>query len=593
MLRLLLVIALLAAALGAALASDEAEPRADVVYSEAVDPFTLDPQRMSYNQDFRLCYALYEGLVRWDNETFEILPAAAESWEVSPDGRAHTFQLRAGARWSNGEPVRASDFVYAWRRAILPDTAADYTALFFHIEGAEDFFNWRSEAMERYAERPPDERTAEAASALWERTLRRFEETVGIRALDERTFQVALARPTPFFLDLCAFGTFHPVHPPTLERFVDLDPQSGRIRQRHAWTKPAHLVANGPYRLARWRFKRDMLLERSPTFHDQARIRSDRILRLVIANPNTATLAYDTGGVDWVEEVLVDYLPEMLRQVERGERDDLIRVPSFGTYFWSFNCTDRLADGRENPFFDARVRRAFAMAANKRDLVEKVRRLGEPVARTFIPPASIRGYDPDRSLEGPPHDPARAAAALAEAGWINRDDDPTPENEAGEEFPVVEMLCSTGSYHEEIALAMGAMWEDALGVRTRVVAKESKIYKDDLKKRNFMVARGGWYGDYGDPTTFLDIHRTGDGNNDRGFSDPVYDALLDRAARRRDAGERMAILERAEQYLLTEAVPIITIFHYVHSYLWDPDEMAGLTRHPRRTQYLWQIGRRR
>lgn len=582
------ILVLLALAVGLATVERPAPP-ASYTVCQPLDVFTLDPQRMSYNQDLRVCYAIYEGLTRWDNGTFRVVPAVAERWDVSPDRRTYTFHLRSGARWSNGDAVVAGDFVYAWKRAILPDTAADYAQQFFLIDGAEAFFGWRTRQLASYAGLPASERTHEAALLLRAEADSMFARTVGVEAVDDHTLRVRLARPVPYFLDLCCFAAFHPVHPPTVESCVTVDAATGRIDQRSEWTRAGRIVTNGPYVVARWRFKRDLRLERNQFYWNPAMVRSDSVSIVVIGNPNTAVLAYQTGGADWVEEVLADYLPEMIEQASRGERSDLHKVPTFGTYFWSFNCGPTLPGGAPNPFRDARVRRAFAMATNKRDLVEKVRRLGEPVADSFIPPGTIPGYDPDHAIRGVAFDPRAARALLAQAGWRASTDGGPPVNSAGEPFPVVDMLCSTGSFHEKIAQAMGAMWESALGVRTRVVAKDGKSVGDDLKRHNYVVGRGSWFGDYGDPTTFLDVHRTGDGNNDRGYSDPEFDELLRRADEATDDAQRMRLLAEAERYTVEESMPILPIFHYVRYYLYDGEALTGLTSHPRLVQYLWKI----
>ena len=588
MTRLVAFIVALAAVLAAVVASDKPLPRAELVYADLQPVFTLDPQRMSYVQDFRLAYALYEGLVRWDNDTFEVQPAAAEAWSVSDDRLTYTFHIREDARWSTGEPVTASDFVYAWRRAVLPDTAADYAQLFFFIRGAEDLFNWRGEQLARYAARPAAGRTTDAARALRDELDAYAHERFGVRALSDRTLEVRLERPTPFFLDLLCFASFMPVHPPTVERFVSLDPASGRIEQQHGWTKPESHVGNGPYTLERWRFKRDMRLQASPAYQGPAQPASRTIEVRTIEDPSTAVLAFQTGAIDWLTDVHVDYLPDLVEASAQGRRDDLVAFANFGTYFWSFNCTPTLTDGRPNPLVDPRVRRALAMAVDKNAIVERVRRVGEPVAHTLIPPASIPGFDENREIIGLRHDPEAARRLLAEAGWRDRDGDGVVENEAGVRFPVIELLCTSGSYHDKVAQAMQSMWESTLGVRSGIRIKETKTYRDDLKRRDYMMARGGWFGDYGDPTTFLALHRTGDGNNDRGYSDPRFDELLDAAARETDPDKRYRFLEQAERYTMEETLPVLPIFNYVQFFLADPN-LRGLSTHPRKQQYLFEL----
>jgi len=588
MLRLLAFLIALSALLVGVVISDRPLPPADLVFADLQPAFTLDPQRMSYEQDFRLAYALYEGLVRWDNDTFIPQPAAAESWTVSEDGLTYTFTIRDDARWSTGDPVRAQDFVYAWTRAAIPDTAADYTQLLFFIDGGEELFEWRSAQLAEYAERPRAQRTAAAAAEADAALDAYADEHFGARAQGDRTLEVRLERPTPFMLDLLCFATFMPVHPPTVERYTPVDPLSARRQLRPGWTKPGAHVGNGPYVLSEWRFKRDMRFEASPTYAGAASPRSESIEIRTIEDPATAVLAFETGAIDWLTDVTVDYLPDLVEAQLAGRRDDVRWFPNFGTYFWNFNCTPTLTDGRPNPLSDARVRRALALAVDKDAIVTSVRRAGEPVARALIPPGGLRDFDAAGQVGGLPHDPSAGRTLLSEAGWEDRDGNGVVENDNGQEFPVIELLCTTGSYHDNVAQAMQSMWERELGVRSAVRIKETKTYRDDLKRKDYMMARGGWFGDYGDPSTFLALHRSGDGNNDRGFSDPVYDDMYDRAVAETDPAERMRLFHEAERYTMEEALPVLPIFTYVQFYLADPN-LQGLSVHPRKQQYLFEL----
>ena len=593
--RVLAIICVLAGVLALGVMSDRPSPPADLTYIEPTDMNTLDPQRMSHMQDFRLSYALYETLVRWDvlSPEFGIVRGAAERWQVSTDGLTYTFHLDPKGKWSSGDSVTAHDFVYAWRRGLMPDTAADYAELFQLIKGGKALFDFRAAQLKGYAQLPDEQRTREAAKALRAEADRFAAEQIGLRALDDLTLEVTLERPTPYFLDLCAFGPFAPVHPPTVERWLDADPATGMLQQRHGWTKPPHLVGNGPYVLERWRFKRDLRLERNPHFRDPTLARSGSIAILIIEDSNTGVLAFKGGSADLHIDLDVEYIGDMLDQVERGERDDLRHFTAFGTYFWNFNCTSQLADGRENPFADARVRRAFTLATDKQSIVSKVRRSREQIARGLIPPDSIPGFV---ESDGLPFDPERARRELESAGWVDRDSDGVPDNARGEPFPIVELLGTPVGGHKDIALAMASMWERALGVRTKVVIKETKVYRNTLKRRDYMMSRASWYGDYLDPLTFLDLHRTGDGNNDRGFSDPAYDALLEQADNTLDLDARRALLEQAERYAMEQAAPVLPIFHYDQYYLYrpatkpdgspNPGGLRGMSTHPRLVQYL-------
>lgn len=605
MLRLLLPVLLLLGLVGASVLSDRPLPRADFTFINSADVTTLDLQRMSWMQDLRVATVLFDGLVRNDVFTWDyaITPAIAERWEVSGDGRRYTFHLRDNARWSNGDRVRAGDFVFSWRRALLPDTAAKYTGIFQIIAGSREFYAWRSEALVEMAAGRPVEGVSDPYE-VWELTKQKFDEMVGLKALDDSTLVVDLYEPVPYFLDLCAFPLFFPVYPPLVEPFERPNPRTGRLQSRRDWTKPPRLITNGPFKLTLWRFKRDMRLEKNEHYWNASSIRINTINIPSVEDANAQVLAFETGAVDWVSNVTAMYRPEMLarkqefyrehwdqyqrlkaeghdqfeidRRLPPDPRKNIHAVPAFGTYWYNFNCLPRLRDGRPNPFADARVRRAFAMAIDKQTLVDEVQRIGNPTLTTIIPPGSIGGYN---SPQGVPFDPAAARRLLAEAGYAT-----------GRDFPItVDILFNSGAGHDKIAEFVAKNWQQYLGVQVSLSQKEVKVFRDDLQNANYIVARGGWYGDYGDPTTFLDLNRSWDGNNDRKYNNPAYDQLLEKAARETDPDRRMRMLEEAERIIMDEDLPMVPVFQYNNMYLFDPHKVSGLNTHPRSDQHLYLI----
>ena len=618
MLRLALPFALFMAILIGVIVSDRPLPRADLTFSNGNDITTLDLQRMSWTQDLRLARIVSEGLVANDvfDPGYKIIPAVAARWEVSDDGREYRFFLRDNARWSNGAPVVAGDFVYAWRRAIMPDTAADYFTFFEYIEGVTDFFNWRNDALTGFAEATagmsPTERAAQA-ELLWEETQKRFADGVGVEIVGDRELVIRLVRPIPFFLDLCAFATFYPVYPALVQQYERLDPETGRVISEGGWTKPPQMVCNGPYEITVWRFKRDMRLEINPHYWNKDALNVRSIGIPSIADPSAQVLAYQTGAVDYVADVAAPFRREMVAQKNayyREHAEELERLrglgldpfeidrrlppdprqnvhvtAAFGTYFWNFNCLEKLPDGRDNPLADARVRRALAMMIDKRIIAEEVRGLGEPVARTLIPPGSVGGYT---SPEGLPclsdctTDAERRAlidrsrALLAEAGYP----DPT-------RMPTIELDFNKNAGHDLVAQSIAKNWQETLGLPIRLSQKELSVFRDDLKKHNFMTARAGWYGDYPDPLTFLECHRTGDGNNDRAFANPVYDGLLDAAYEETDVAARAALLSEAERMLIEDELPMVPIFHYCEVRMFDAHTLSGPNPHPRANENVF------
>lgn len=568
------------------------------------DVSTLDPATVSWMQDLRVMRIIGEGLTRNDvlTDNYETLPGVAERWDVSADGRVYTFFLRADARWSNGEAVTSRDFLYSWRRALMPDVAGDYIKLLALIKGGREFITWRARAIKEFSSREIQGNRQAAADALWEETMRTFAAMVAIETPDDRTLRVTLERPTAYFINLTAFPPFFPSYPPVIEAHTTIDPASGVLKTRGDWTKPGVMVTNGAYRLTAWQFKREMRFEKNPHYWAKDTLAFDTIAIPSVQDANAQVLAFRTGAVDWVSDVTPSYRAEMLRQKQefyREHADEVARLkvsglandpveldrrlprdpramihafPAFGTYFYNFNCLATLRDGRPNPFADARVRRAFAMALDKRAIVENITRSGEPPATTLIPPSSLAGYSSPKGLA---FDPAAARALLAEAGF--------PE---GNGLPTIEILFNKEGGHDLIAQAVAKDWERNLGVRVSLAMKEIKVFREDLKSANYMVSRAAWFGDYGDPTTFLDLSETGNGNNDRKFSNAAYDALLEAARNETDPAKRYAILSDAERMIVEEQVPMMPIFHYVQVYMFDPHRLTGISSHPRQEQQL-------
>jgi ABC-type oligopeptide transport system substrate-binding subunit len=242
MLRLLVPFALLIGLVGVSVWSDRPLPKADLAVINRGDLSTMDVQTMTWIQDFRMARLVFEGLVRADIFTpnYEPRPGVAERWEVSDDKRTYTFHLRPDARWNNGTPVTAADFLYSWRRAMLPDVAADYVRQVQLIRGGKEYYDWRTRAMADFTAGKDlaGEARRLAAEELWKETERKFGEMVGARAPDSRTLIVELSRPSPFFLDLVWLPVFYPVCEKAVRPFERIDSATGRVRWEQEWTKP-------------------------------------------------------------------------------------------------------------------------------------------------------------------------------------------------------------------------------------------------------------------------------------------------------------------------------------------------------------------
>lgn len=545
MLRFGLIFLLLTGLLLAAFAwsGNARADRADFTFVNRGEVGTLDPNRMSWVQDIRIGFGLWEGLYGLDPQTLEPIPGVARQVDITNHDTLYTFHLRNDARWSNGDQVIAADFVFAWRRML--EEPGDYTYLFYVIKGAQ-----------QYSEEFGAGKAADFA-------------TVGIKVKDDLTLEVELAHPVVYFPDLCAFSPFWPLHERSMRSFRD--PKSHSYAK--AFTRPPNLVTNGPYRLTVWNFRENLRLEANPYYWDRGNVKSRSIDILIGTDPMWSFLKYDSGAVDCLTDATGSIGSELYAQ----KRPDMHVFPGFGTYFYSLNCQEKLWDGRPNPFHDPRVRKAFALAVQRKPIVDTITRLGESTACSFIPPGVFAGYhSPDQPLEDVP----KARELLAEAGY--------PQ---GKGFPQVSILFNGEFQHGDIAQYIRRQWLENLGVDVGLEQLEIKTFRENLKKRKYAVARASWSGDYNDVSTFLDYFRSNSENNDAGWINAEYDALMDEAAVEADAGKRLRLFERAEK-LLIEGQPIIPIYHYVNACLFRGN-VTGLYLNPRNTMMLKAIEVRR
>lgn len=517
------------------------ERRPDFTFINRGEITTLDLARISWLQDIRIADAVWEGLYARDPATSVPAPAVATSFDLSGDKTVYTFHLRPEARWSNGDQVTANDFVFAWRRMLR--TPDEYTALFHSIVGARAY-------QEAYAADP---------NAGFD--------GVGVKAVDDRTLEVRLKNQVPYFLDLVAFAPFFPQNEKSMSPFASVE--NGRTTYDERFTHPPNLVGNGPYVLAKWEFKRRMRLVASPTYWNRASLKNEVVEQISADDPQTAYLKFHSGGVDW----LSDTIPPIAAELKARHDPNLVTFPGFGTYFYSINCTPALPDGSPNPFADVRVRRAFAMAVDKRPVVENVTRTGEQVATQYIPPGIFPGYE---SPPGAAYDPPAARDLLAAAGYPG-----------GRGFPKVSLLFNTGAHHGDVAQVVRRQWLETLGVDVGLEGVEVQVFRSRLNQKQYAIARASWIGDYPDPSTFTDKYRSFSDGNDAGWKNDAYDRLCADAATEPDPVKRLTMLSRAEGLLVSEC-PIIPVYYYNNAYLMRP-QVKGVPLEPRQMTLFNQM----
>ncbi|WP_324726081.1 peptide ABC transporter substrate-binding protein [Actomonas aquatica] len=470
----------------------------------------LDPHLATGTTDYNVLSALFEGLIAEDPVDLSPVPGVAASWDISADGRHYTFHLRADARWSNGDPVTATDFRDSWQRVLSPQLAADYANLLYVLDGAEAYH--RGETTDFT--------------------------TVGVRAPDAHTLEVTLAYPAPFFLSLLQHWMWYPVHLPSIAAIGD------PLDRTTPWARAETLVSNGPFQLTEWRRGERIVATRNPHYWDAATVTLNAIHFHPFEGVDTEERAFRAGQIH-----LTDALPVAKIDTYRRETPERLRIdPYLGTYFFRLNTThDFLADPR--------VRQALNHATDRTAIVENILRGGQIPSAAYVPTGTGAGYQPPAGLT---YNLATARALLADAGYSD-----------GTNAPTIEILFNTSENHQLVAEALQAMWQRDLGLTVTLRNMENKTVLETRRTGGYDLLRSAWIADYNDPTSFLDVFRSDSGNNYTGWANADYDRLLDEATQASDPATRRSLLQQAETILLEDA-PILPLFTYTHVFALHP-----------------------
>lgn len=474
------------------------------------DVADLDPQTAVNITELDVASALFEGLVAEDPVDLHPVPnAVAERWDESPDKLTYTFYLRPSAKWSDGTPLTAADFVASWKRMLAPSLGAENAGLLYVLQGAEAYHHGLTHDFSQ----------------------------VGVAATDPHTLRVTLEHPTPYFLSLLTHPAWYPVPVATIAKY-------GATTERgNTWTRPGHLVSNGPFRLKDWKPNREILVEKSPTYWDAVHVRLHAIRFHPIDSVDAEERAFRAG------QLHVTYvLPFGKADVYRREAPQLLRIdPYLNTYFLRLNTTHA-------PFDDERFRRALSLAIDRAALTTKVLRDGQQPAVSITPPG-LPGYTPPSVAR---YDPVEAKRLLAETPYGH-----------GQPMPTIQLLFNTSENLRVIAEALQGMWQRELGLNVQLINEEFKVVLSDRAAGHYQILLSDWVGDFLDPLTFLDPWRTDSANNHTGWGSVDYDALLFAAARNADPAARAAQLQQAETLLLS-AAPIIPLYYNPHTFLLQP-----------------------
>ena len=484
------------------------------------EPQGIDPHIVTGVPEHHILISLCEGLTIPNpnpSGSDGYIPGTAESWTISDDGKEYIFNLNKNAKWSNGEPVTADDFVWSWKRIPTASLGSQYPDMLYYLEGAYEYHNG---------------------------LIDNFDE-VGVKALDTHTLKVNLKNPTPFFIGLLSHYSTWPVHKETVLKHGDIDDRNGE------WTRPGNFVCNGPFQLKTWELNNKIVVEKNPHYYDASMVRLNEIHYYPVSNVMTEDRMFRAGQLH-----LTSSMPTQKCPIYIEEKNPNLKIdPYMGTYFYRINTENETLS-------DVRVRKALAYSIDRQLLVDKVTQCGQIPAYSFTPPGS-NGYQPSTEI---PYDPVLAKQLLAEAGYSS--DNP---------FPKLEILFNTNEGHRKVALAIQQMWQNELGIEVELVNQDWKVYLSREMVGDFQISRAGWIGDYEDPNTFLDLMRPNRGNNKTGWENMDFDALVEEANTINDQEKRYELLYEAEKILI-DNMPIIPLYTYVRVYQLSPD-VKGFNPH--------------
>jgi oligopeptide transport system substrate-binding protein len=512
--RIVLLLAMLLAGFLAYRLADESgterpETAAATLYrSLLADPESIDPHKARSTQAAAVQRDIGEGLLTY-SASGELVGGVAESWQVSEDGLSYTFTLRENARWSNGDPVTAEHFVFALRRLVDPATAAFYAQAVAAIANTKQIIA---------GELAPSE--------------------LGVVALDDRTLVLNLEQPTPYLLSLLTHPSTFPLHPGSLAAHGD------------NFTRPENLLSNGAYKLLSWEPAAELRLQRNERYWNNAATSIDTVTYLIVTQEMAQLNRFRAGEIDITDTVPADNFAGIREQFG----DQLVTSPYLGVYYYGFNLS-------KPPFADnPLLRQALSMAVDRETLVDKVIGRGEVAAYSWVPPG-VNNYEPIRFSYADMSQQERNSTArrlYREAGYSN--DNPAQ----------IEIRYNTSDIQQRIALAVQAMWADALGVETTLVNEEFQVLLANMREGEVtQVFRSSWIGDYNDAHTFLSVMLSDSPSNMPRFKNATYDKRMQDAAQQTDLHKRRLYLEEAERVLLREH-PVIPLYFFVSKHLVSP-----------------------
>ncbi|AGR59028.1 oligopeptide ABC transporter substrate-binding protein OppA [Salmonella bongori] len=469
---------------------------------------SLDPHKIEGVPESNVNRDLFEGLLISDVEGHPS-PGVAEKWE-NKDFKVWTFHLRKNAKWSDGTPVTANDFVYSWQRLADPNTASPYASYlqYGHIANIDDIIAGKKPATD-----------------------------LGVKALDDHTFQVTLSEPVPYFYKLLVHPSVSPVPKSAVEKFGD------------KWTQPANIITNGAYKLKSWVVNERIVLERNPQYWDNDKTVINQVTYLPISSEVTDVNRYRSGEID----MTYNNMPIELFQKLKKEIPNEVRVdPYLCTYYYEIN-------NQKAPFNDVRVRTALKLALDRDIIVNKVKNQGDLPAYSYTPPYTdgAKLVEPEWFKWSQEKRNEEAKKLLAEAGFTA--DKPL----------TFDLLYNTSDLHKKLAIAVASIWKKNLGANVKLENQEWKTFLDTRHQGTFDVARAGWCADYNEPTSFLNTMLSDSSNNTAHYKSPAFDKLIADTLKVTDDAQRSELYAKAEQQLDKDSA-IVPVYYYVNARLVKP-----------------------
>nr|EHL6944282.1 oligopeptide ABC transporter substrate-binding protein OppA [Citrobacter freundii]EHL6954153.1 oligopeptide ABC transporter substrate-binding protein OppA [Citrobacter freundii] len=469
---------------------------------------SLDPHKIEGVPESNINRDLFEGLLISDVDG-KPSPGVAEKWE-NKDFKVWTFHLRKDAKWSDGTPVTAQDFVYSLQRLANPNTASPYASYlqYGHIVNIDDIIAGKKPVTD-----------------------------LGVKALDDHTFEVTLSEPVPYFYKLLVHSSVSPVPRAAVEKFGE------------KWTQPANIVTNGAYKLKDWVVNERIVLERNTNYWDNAKTVINQVTYLPISSEVTDVNRYRSGEID----MTYNNMPIELFQKLKKEIPNEVHVdPYLCTYYYEIN-------NQKAPFNDVRVRTALKLALDRDIIVNKVKNQGDLPAYSFTPPYTdgAKLVEPEWFKWSQEKRNEEAKKLLAEAGYT------------AEKPLTFDLLYNTSDLHKKLAIAAASIWKKNLGANVKLENQEWKTFLDTRHQGNYDVSRAGWCADYNEPTSFLNMVLSDSSNNTVHYKSPAFDKLIADTLKVTDEAQRSELYSKAEQQLDKDSA-IVPVYYYVNARLVKP-----------------------